>query len=82
MLEGNIDFSDISNDYFRINQYHLYKHPEHHQKLFNNIIDIIKTSSDRKWFDESDSMTDYFHTAFYFDLSVGKYQKPYINKAA
>ena len=25
MLEGNIDFSDISNNYFRINQYHLYK---------------------------------------------------------
>ena len=83
MLEGNIDFSDIeTTGYFSINEYHLYKHPEHHQKLFNNIIDIIKTSSDRKWFDESDSMTDYFHTAFYFDLSVGKYQKPYINKAA
>ena len=39
MLEGNINFSDISNNYFRINQYHLYKFPKHHQKLFNNIID-------------------------------------------
>jgi hypothetical protein len=43
MLEGNIDFSDIeTTGYFSINQYHLYKHPEHHQKLVNNIIDIIK----------------------------------------
>jgi len=80
ILKSDIDFSDIeSSGYYRINHYHLDKYPEHHQKLFNDIVDIIMNSSDRKWFDKSDSMSDYFHVAFYFDLSIGKYAKPYIN---
>jgi hypothetical protein len=31
------------------------------------------------WFDESDSMTDYFHTAFYTDINVGRWNKPYVH---
>ena len=38
---------------------------------------IIKTGSDRKWFDKSDSMTDYFHVAFYIHLYVGHHEKGY-----
>jgi hypothetical protein len=30
------------------------------------------------WYDESDAMTDYFNTAYYVDLNVGKWNKPYI----
>ena len=29
-----------------------------------------------KWFDESDSMTDYFHTAWYNDIKIGEWEKP------
>ena len=29
------------------------------------------------FFDESDAMTDYFHTAFYTHLSIGAWNKPY-----
>ena len=29
------------------------------------------------WFDKSDSMTDYFHTAYYMSIHVGKWDKPY-----
>ena len=29
------------------------------------------------WFDKSDSMSDYFHTAYYFSIHVGKWDKPY-----
>ena len=31
----------------------------------------------KKFFDHSDAMTDYFHTAFYTHLSVGSWDKPY-----
>lgn len=30
------------------------------------------------WYDESDAQTDYFNTAYYVDLNVGKWNKPYI----
>jgi hypothetical protein len=30
------------------------------------------------WFDHSDSQSDYFHTAYYIDLNVGRWNKPYI----
>ena len=29
------------------------------------------------WYDESDAMTDYFNTAYYVDINVGQYDKPY-----
>ncbi len=50
--------------------------------LFTAIINIIKTApalvTGDVWFDESDSQTDYFNTAYYFDLRVGKWNKDYI----
>jgi hypothetical protein len=54
-----------------------------HQPLFEEIEKIIKTApalaeGGREWFDKSDAMTDYFHTAFYIDLDVGSYDKPYV----
>lgn len=33
------------------------------------------------WFDDSDLMTDYFHVAHYVDVSVGRWNKPYISKS-
>jgi hypothetical protein len=35
----------------------------------------IKTAGN--WFDKSDAQTDYFHTAYYFDVNVGRWNKPY-----
>jgi len=31
-----------------------------------------------KWFDDSNSMTDYFYTAFYYNAEIGKWNKKYI----
>ena len=30
------------------------------------------------WYDRSDAMVDYFDTAYYVDVNVGKYGKPYV----
>ena len=81
---GTIDFSDIldSNGYAQINQYWLDRTGEH-KKLFEGILKVIKTApgtvkGGREWFDESDAMTDYFHTAFYMSVNVGAWNKPYV----
>jgi hypothetical protein len=44
-----------------------------HRRLLERVLEIVKTGSERTWFDKSDSMTDYFHVAFYIHLYVGKF---------
>ena len=84
---GNVDLSNIfthGDGYCQVNQYHTYQYGEH-QALFDEIVKIIKTApaqaGGRAWFDESDAMTDYFHTAYYIHLNVGEWNKPYQFKA-
>ena len=82
--KGNVDFSDIMREGDRnipINQYHLGQYGRH-AMLFDSIVDVIKKApgkaeGGREWFDKSDAMVDYFHTAFYFNLEVGNFNKPY-----
>jgi len=31
----------------------------------------------RAWYDNSDAMTDYFDTAYYTNIRIGKWDKPY-----
>lgn len=70
--------------YAQVNQYHLY-HYGKHEKFLDKIMSIIKTApakaeGGRAWFDESDAMTDYFHTAYYIHLNIGSWNTPYIQK--
>ena len=82
---GPTDFSDIFREsdraHAQINQYWLSNYGDH-AEFFGKIIDIMKTApakaSGRAWFDESDAMTDYFHTAYYMHLEVGSWNAPYI----
>jgi hypothetical protein len=57
-----------------------------HVALFDKINNIIKTApakaeGGRAYFDHSDSQSDYFHTAYYYDIQVGKWDKPYTQVA-
>ena len=49
--------------------------------LIKKVEKIIKTApvkaGGREWYDKSDAMTDYFDTAFYMNIHVGKWDKPY-----
>ncbi|QOG13029.1 LPD29 domain-containing protein [Arcobacter sp. FWKO B] len=38
---------------------------------------ISEIAHSQNWFDESDSMTDYFHTAYYVGISIGDWSRPY-----
>lgn len=82
--QGPRDFSDILEDrkYAQINQYWIEEHYPRHAEFLGDIMKIIKTApaaapGGREWFDESDAMTDYFHTAYYIHLNVGAWDKPY-----
>ena len=53
----------------------------------NDIKDICHTApakaeGGRAYYDNSDAMIDYFDTAFYVHINVGKWNKPYVLKAA
>lgn len=93
ILKGKVDFSDLYDEitnrypneakfdgYGQINPYHTYNYGKH-KSLFDKIIGIIKTApakaGGRAWYDNSDAMTDYFDTAYYYNLNIGAWNKPY-----
>lgn len=58
-------------------QYHTEQnYTEEQCRVINKINEIIRT--DGEYFDKSDPMTDYFYTAFYYDIIVGKWDKPHV----
>jgi hypothetical protein len=43
-------------------------------RLLNGVYEIMSEN----WWDKSDVMTDYFNCAYYMDLEIGRWNKPYI----
>lgn len=88
---GPTDFSDCfrgDDGYAQINQYHTHMYGDH-QTFFDKVHDIIKTApikgegywANKGWYDNSDSMIDYFDTAYYIHMQVGSWNQPYQQKA-
>lgn len=48
-------------------------------QLLNAILDAMQAAD---WFDKSDISTDYFHTAYYIQVRIGKWNKPYVYTGA
>lgn len=63
-------------------KYHLdinpYWYQEHYtgktKKFLDELIPALKSAD---WYDRSDIQTDYFDTAYYYDINVGSWQTPY-----
>ena len=66
---------DVARDYIQVNPYWYQEHFTGTVKEFFDEIFVAIKSAD--WFDNSDRMTDYFHTAYHFDVNVGNWDKPY-----
>ncbi len=45
------------------------------KSALTEIFAAMKKAGD--WYDESDIQTDYFNTAYYVDVNIGKWNKPY-----
>ncbi|HTF18141.1 MAG TPA: hypothetical protein VK658_08725 [Chryseolinea sp.] len=44
------------------------------------LFEVVETIIKKYHWDKSDSMTDYFNCAFYYDYQVGRWDKPFIQK--
>lgn len=69
--------------YAQVNQYWIDEHFQDadERKFITKVNEIMHNAPGRAggkvYFDESDAMTDYFHTAFYTHLSIGQWDKEY-----
>lgn len=82
ILQGTCAFE--GKDYAQVNQYWIDQHwqDEDDRAVLNKINEIMhnapgRADASRAYFDHSDAMTDYFHTAFYTHLSIGAWDKKY-----
>lgn len=69
---GPIDFGG---DAIQVNIHHIGSNYEGEAKDF--LSELLAAMKGDKWFDKSDIMTDYFHTAYYMDINIGRWDKPY-----
>lgn len=60
---------------FDINPYWYHEHYTGTAKQFLGEVILAMKSAD--WYDKSDVQSDYFHTAYYYSVAVGRYDKPY-----
>ena len=82
LKEGKIDFlSDYKNagswekGHIQVNPYWYHEHfTGKSVKFFEEAIQALKSAN---WYDNSDSQIDYFDTAYYYDITVGAWDKPY-----
>jgi hypothetical protein len=77
ILEGPIEFKDAEgNDlsYSQVNKYHIDRfNAKESAEVLKKILDIMTID----YYDNSDIMTDYFDVAYYRDLMVGRWDRPY-----
>jgi Large polyvalent protein associated domain 29 len=86
IMQGTARFDDqFSNGrrYAQVNQYWIKDHfaDSSERQAIEMINEIMHNAPGRAggkvYFDESDAQTDYFHTAFYTHLTIGKWDKEY-----
>ena len=58
-----------------VNVYWAHEHFTGKARAF--LVEMIAAMKGPDFFDESDAQTDYFHRSHYFDINIGKWNKPY-----
>lgn len=79
LKEGAINFAEdcTGNDYhYQVNTYHIDRGWKNKAAKFLN--ELVAAMKGEVWYDRSDSMTDYFDTAYYLDINIGKFDRKYI----
>ena len=83
--QGTISFAEnIERGHAQVNQYWIDSHwtDLEAREALKRINEIMHNAPGRAggkvFFDESDAMTDYFHTAFYTHLQIGAWDQPYV----
>jgi hypothetical protein len=74
--QRNGGFRAITEGYTDANPYWFQDHFDGVAKEFlTEAFDALKAAD---YYDRSDAMTDYFDTAYYYDLQIGRWDKPYV----
>ena len=69
-------FKPETSGHSQVNPYWFQDHYDGKAKAF--LTEAFKALKSAGWYDESDAMTDYFNTAYYVDVNIGKWDKPYV----
>jgi len=69
-------FRPNTNNYDQVNPYWFQDHYDGVAKEF--LTEAFKALKAADYYDNSDAMTDYFDTAYYYDLNIGRWDKPYV----
>ena len=72
---GPIDFGDSR---IQVNTYWLDDHYKDRPKALKVLKELKEALMAADYYDRSDAMTDYFDTAYYYYINVGKWNKPYV----
>jgi len=62
-----------NNGYVQVNTYY----PEHYGEAAPFLEELIAAMKGTSWYNNSDIQTDYFDIAWYIDINVGRWDKPY-----
>lgn len=66
---------NVAKDYIDVNPYWFQEHFTGDCKDF--LTELFAAAKGTEWYDRSDAQTDYFDTAYYIDVNVGGWNKPY-----
>lgn len=69
-------FQPITSGYTDVNPYWYQDHFDGDAKAF--IKEALAALYGADYYDNSDAMTDYFDTAYYVHMNIGKWNKPYV----
>lgn len=59
-----------------------YWYQEHYDGVAKDFLDEAFTAlKSAGWYDKSDIQSDYFNTAYYYDINIGKWNKDYVVEA-
>lgn len=72
-FSDKLDEYDKRYGYHQINHFHMEYLPKEAYSVLKQVVDIVNSYN----FDDSESMIDYFDRNFYFDLEIGKWDKPF-----
>lgn len=63
-----------SEGYIQVNTYY----PEHYGEAQEFLEELIAAMKGTGWYNNTDAQIDYFDIAYYLDINVGKWNKPYV----
>ena len=73
---GGFRNGSAAEKYISVNPYWYQEHFTGQSKEF--ISEAMAALKGADWYDKSDAQYDYFDTAYYVDINIGKWNKPYI----